>query len=132
MSPDQGNYEYLTELYGSVDGSIPAGGGNDGGDGGGTAEQSKEEGNRRDRRGLMQTVKTRPRQMLFHTVKDETRRLELLSRWNEIDELVNSSNKGRRLEERVGWRLLHRTEYGEAHEIDLGESYKAQIHMLRA
>ena len=31
-----------------------------------------------------------------------------------------------------GWRLLHRKEHGEAHELDLGEGYKVQVHMLLA
>jgi hypothetical protein len=31
-----------------------------------------------------------------------------------------------------GWRLLHRTKHGEAHEMELGEGYKVRVHMLLA
>lgn len=66
---------------------------------------------------------------LFSSIKSESRRRDLLDSWNEIDSLVISGFVG---SERDGWRLLHRTAFGEAHEIDLGDNYKIQIHLLLA
>ena len=31
-----------------------------------------------------------------------------------------------------GWKLLHRNEFGEEHELELGEGYKVHVHMLLA
>jgi hypothetical protein len=34
--------------------------------------------------------------------------------------------------ETTGWRKLHESEFGRAHEIDLGEGYSIQVHYLLA
>jgi hypothetical protein len=53
----------------------------------------------------------------------------LLSRWEEINKAVID---GFKTSHREGWRLLHRTKYGEAHEIALDEEYTVQVHALFA
>lgn len=122
-SPDQGLYEYLANLYGSIDGSISAGYRNQ--DVGADTEAPVADGSRR----RLSSSKSGQR-VLFHDVADKLKRQTLLSKWYEIDEIVNSSNR-RKLIEQSGWRLLHENQYSEAHEIDLGDDYKVQVHMLR-
>lgn len=137
-SPDSFLYNFLADLYGSVDGSrapnvtttngggFTGGGGDDsttddGNGGGTTANQSPgsrrlETGNRHQRR-------------LFSKVSKRVRRRYLESRWIAINALVSS---GFKKSDRIGWRLLHRTEFGEAHEMDLDDEYKVQVHLLLA
>lgn len=123
--PDDTNYEYLTELYGTVDGSIPAGSGIAGdGSSEGAADSSANSPE--------QNVGNRGRRSLFRAVENEYRRRDLETKWKEIDEIVNDTSRSRRLEAVEGWRLLHRSLYGEAHEIDLGDNYRVQVHMLLA
>ena len=45
---------------------------------------------------------------------------------DEIDTLVDSGRIA------SGWRKLHESEYGRAHEIDLGDGYTVQLHQLKA
>jgi len=120
----------LTALYGSVDGSIPAGdpSNTEYGEGDDPTAEQRNAGNRRN----LRTEKEQHRS-LFHAVEDESQRRELQAKWKEIDDIVNDTNGAhrRRLNVLEGWRLLHQTEYGEAHEIDLGYDYKAKVHMLR-
>lgn len=125
-SPDDFLYNFLTHLYGSVDGSIApnittADNGDDS-----TASQSP--GSRRQLRQMMSSRKNRSTE-LFSSVADENRRRELLRRWEEINKSVINGFKA---SDRQGWRLLHRTEYGEAHEIELDEEYTVQVHALLA
>ena len=137
--PDQGNYEYLTELYGSVDGSIAVGTklGDDGTDTSGSTEGSTGStgGSNGSTGGSSanspeQNVGNRRRRALFHAVKDDLRRRELEAKWRKISDIVNDTRGYRRLEVLEGWRLLHRSEYGQAHEIDIGDNYRVQVHML--
>lgn len=116
-SPDESLYQFLADLYGTVDGS-------------GSVEAkaaAPKGGESRERR--MKHQRADDHRHLFESVKSESRRLELLSVWNEIESLVVTGFVG---SESEGWSLLHRTAYGEAHEIDLGDNYAVQIHLLRA
>ena len=124
-SPDDFLYNFLTDLYGSVDGSIaPNVTTADNGDGS-TASQSPGE-----RRQLRQSTSRKNRSTeLFSSVTDVSRRRELLRRWEEINAAVVNGFKA---SDREGWRLLHQTEYGEAHEIELDEEYTVQVHALLA
>jgi len=138
-SPDTSNYNYLTDLYGTVDGSIPPGTGIGATESSAAAASSSAEavagGGGRQRRALRRTTKSnRPHRQLFHAVESESRRRELQSRWDAIDEVFYNKQRTRSLlvDGREGWRILHRTEHGEAHEIDLGDGYVAQIHVLLA
>jgi hypothetical protein len=135
-SPDLFLYNLLTDLYGSVDGSrapnvtvpvtddvTP--------DDGSTANQST--GNRRrmvrNAHRSTKDVARKKQRSLFSAVKDEERRLTLLKKWDEINTSVNN---GFLSSERARYRLLHKTDYGEAHEIDLDDEYTVQIHTLYA
>jgi hypothetical protein len=129
-SPDSFLYNFLTDLYGSVDGSrapnvtLTNGGNN------ATANQSP--GSRRKTRSSRSSSKLfadKHKRKLFSSVTDERRRQELLERWNEINALVIN---GFDLTGQEGWKLLHRTKHGEAHEIHLDDEHKVQIHLLLA
>jgi len=111
-TPDTSNYEFLAKLYGTLDGS-------------GNAETSSvvQDGTRLRRR-----MKQGRERQLFEKVEDEVRRSELIAKWQIISSQIESGY----VPSHEGWRLLHRTSYGEAHEIDLGETYTLQVHLLRA
>ena len=140
-TPDTSNYNYLTDLYGTVDGSIPPGTGigatesSSAAAAATSAENGAGGGRRRQRRALRSPTKSsRPHRQLFHAVESASRRRELQSRWDAIDEVFSNKQRTRSLsvDGRKGWRVLHRSEHGEAHEVDLGDGYVAQIHMLLA
>jgi glycerol kinase len=129
-SPDSFLYNFLADLYGSVDGSrkpniTSTDGGNDS-----TASQSTG-GRRKTRyyRPSTNSVAETNQRRLFSSVTDETRRRELLKRWDEINASVL---KGINATYREEWRVLHRTELGEAHEIELDEEHKVQVYFLLA
>ena len=110
-SPDESNYELLAELYGTVGGNS-------------TSTTAAQPGARRIMKHLRQPASHRH---LFQSVQSEPRRQELLSNWNEI---VSQAESGLVGSETNGWRLLHQTPFGEAHEIDLGDNFSVQIHYL--
>ena len=124
-APDTYLYTFLSELYGSVDGSIaPNSTFAETGDG---SAASQSTGGRRQ---VRHNLSSRSRStQLFSSVTNEDRRLALLSRWEDIN---NAVVNGFRAADREGWRLLHKTEYGEAHEIELDEEYTVQVHALLA
>jgi hypothetical protein len=115
----------LTDLYGSVDGTrksnvtVPDNGN------GSTASQSSG-GRRLVRRSLFSKRRS---SQLFSTVTDVDRRQMLLQRWDEINLSVMNGFKA---SDKEGWRVLHATDFGEAHEIELDEEFKVQIHALLA
>jgi hypothetical protein len=141
-SPDEFLFNFLADLYGSVDGSrapnittssadTTSDGTTDGGTNTGTtANQSPG-----DRRNLRYSTTKQDGNLqafdlhLFSSVIDESKRRDLANRWSEIDASVL---RGFVKSDRTGWRLLHRTDHGEAHEIDLDDEYKVQIHLLLA
>ena len=123
-SPDEFLYNFLTDLYGSVDGSR-APNITKSGDGGTTANQSPGSRRLRNYRNFGQHRDRR----LFSSVANDSRREYLENRWNAINVLVSN---GFKKSDREQWRLLHRTEFGEAHEIDLDEEYKVRVHLLLA
>jgi hypothetical protein len=134
-SPDSFLYNFLADLYGSVDGSrapnvtttngsgFTAGATDDGSGGGNTANQSPNGGR------LRNLYSNHHQRQLFSLVSKGSRRRYLESRWNAINEQVLN---GFRKSERDEWRLLHRSEFGEAREIDLDEEYQVQVHLLFA
>jgi hypothetical protein len=135
-SPDSFLYNFLADLYGSVDGSrapnvtttngsgFTAGAGDDDGSGGGTTANQSPNGGR-----LRNLYRNRHQRQLFSLVSKGSRRRYLESRWAAINEQVLN---GFRKSDRDGWRLLHRSEFGEAHEIELDHEYKVQVHLLLA
>lgn len=134
-SPDSFLYNFLTDLYGSVDGSrapnitTPIQNDNS------TANQSPDNRQRRQMvRSITRSTKNYKSEnmnerRLFSAVKDEGRRQKLLQQWDEINTSVIN---GFVPSERVRYRLLHKTPYGEAHEIELDDEYTVQIHTLYA
>ena len=50
--------------------------------------------------------------------------------FDDIDRVVDSGMLG--IEQQLGWRKLHETVHGEAHEVDVGGGFVVQIHMLKA
>jgi hypothetical protein len=100
--PDEGLYETLLELYGPAPGS--------------TDEV-------RNLRGQRQKVPTIGQtSSIFPNHLREKRELA-------VQKLLQQRDDNARED---GWKLLHRTEHGEAHELDLGGGYKVQVHMLLA
>lgn len=130
------NYNFLYEVYGSVDGSAPATSAS-------ALVADNNDNNRRLRqrqqRNLLRSQQQQPplrqrRRHLFQDVPDPVRREELLARWNEIDHLVTYGGFAalEQSEQHGGWRRLHAGEYGEGRALDLGEGYTVQVHTLRA
>lgn len=107
--PDTGNYEFLEALYGPI--------------GGENSRQEDTTGNTGNRRQLRTQ-----RRGLFHDVASQTRRRELLADLKQVDSIVDRGL----LRTDPRWRMLHQTDGGEAHTMDLGEGYSVQVHLLRA
>lgn len=146
-SPDEFLYRFLADLYGTVDGlpwdsnsTDTAEGG--GGDATGTAVDSSSPwnpfgwgngGRRRNRvlrtSGSSVSSNSRESRRLFSSVQDETRRQALLSQWAEINASIMNGSSG---SERQGWRLLHQSEFGVSHEMQLDDDFTVQIHKLLA
>lgn len=115
MQPDTPNFDFLAQLYGTVDGSpVPA----PTSDSGQTETTSSTEasgfGGGRHLRRLRPA--TRP-------VPDS-----VVEAFDSVDQQLDS---GTGLKGVAGWRKLHETKYGEAHEIDAGDGFTIQIHMLK-
>lgn len=51
---------------------------------------------------------------------------------SKMSEAVKKLEKQRVDAEKDGWLLLHRSQHGEEHELDVGEGYKVRVHILRA
>jgi hypothetical protein len=121
----------LTDLYGSVDGSRKPNITST--DEGNNATALQSTGNRRRQlrysHRFTKLVGNMNQRQLFSSVTDKTKRRELLKRWDEINSSVlNGLNSS----DLVGWRLLHRTEFGEAHEMELDDVHTVQLHFLLA
>jgi hypothetical protein len=110
--PDESNYRFLEELYGDVPGT-----------GNGTTAASENVntnggGRFRDRR--------RQRALFDKPIPDW-----VLATWRSMDEEMNNHSRGsERLSAGKNWRMLHESEFGEAHEADIGGGYTIQVHKL--
>jgi hypothetical protein len=108
--PDDMNYEYLTDLYGSA-------------------------GGRRRRRQQQQQRGREKRQLSLRSSRitqggGEGAPKHIKAR---IKEVVSKLEQ--RLDDNAhedGWLLLHRNQHGEEHEMQVGEGYKVRVHMLLA
>ena len=116
-SPDEFLFNFLADLYGSLDGSrapnitSTENGNTDQGDGTDTTANQSTGGRRKLR--ITKNEQNFQQSQIFTNVKDKTRRQRLLKLWNDID----TSLVGGTLQHNDnGWRLLHRSEYGESHE----------------
>jgi hypothetical protein len=117
MQPDTPNFEFLTTLYGSLDGSIPPGGLATGTVEASETVPSDEDGSGgRNLRGFGNKLHS-----LLRSDRDS---------WlDEIDAMIDSGNIR---PERDGWRVLHQSPRAESYEIDMGDGHTVQIHMLLA
>jgi hypothetical protein len=107
--PDETNYRFLEELYGDVPGS-----GN-----GTTASSENVNGRLRHRRRLHGALFNKPIPAW------------VLSAWRSMDDELNNHARGAELSSTgKSWRVLHHSEFGEAHETDIGGGYTIQVHKL--
>jgi hypothetical protein len=107
MQPSYDNFKFLSQLYGTVDGSpVPT---DDN-----AAVESNSAVNGTDGNGGR-----RLRRLPAH----------ILQAFHDVDAIVDN---GMMSPERHGWRKLHDNEYAHALETDLGEGYFVQIHLLKA
>lgn len=120
MQPDTPNFNLLAQLYGTVDGSpVPEF------DNGQTAESAAETVNdKKNKDGGRRRNLREPSPPLARPVP-----ASVVEAFDNVDRLVNSQNNG--LDGMKGWRKLHESMYGEAHEIDAGDGFTIQIHMLK-
>jgi hypothetical protein len=105
-SPDESNYEKLAEFYGVVSGRRWLRGQDD-------ASSTSISSSARPPivQKIPESVQQRQKEALAN--------LELHAYSNFHDE--HDGN---------GWRMLHQTQHGEEHVLDLGEGYKLKVHML--
>jgi hypothetical protein len=105
MQPAYANFKFLAELYGTVDGS-PVPDDNVAVSSNSAINNTKVGGNRGRRRLPAEVA------MALESIDDM------------IDDGTFSSGKH-------GWRTLHESMYGHAHEIDIGNGYTVQVHALK-
>jgi hypothetical protein len=67
------------------------------------------------------------RRALFYDVPVESRRLQMQADLKDIDRIVNTRGL---LHSDPRWNIVHQTEHGSLHEMDLGEGYTVQVHLL--
>jgi hypothetical protein len=106
MQPSYANFKFLSQLYGTVDGSPVPTDNN-------TAVTSNSAVNGTNGNG------GRLRRLPAHVAKA----------FGDVDTMVD---KGMMSAEQPGWRKLHDNEHAHAYEMDLGDGYVVQIHMLKA
>jgi hypothetical protein len=64
---------------------------------------------------------------LFYDVPVERRRLQMLADLKDVDRIVNTRGL---IHSDPRWNVLHQTEHGSVHEMDLGEGYTVQVRLL--
>jgi hypothetical protein len=128
MQPALPNFEFLTVLYGSIDGTIPQGGSSTGTPSVQSAQDVEpDDEDNDDKKSKNKDDRRRGRRSLIKKVLPPEIELAL----DEIDALADSGMIDvDTMRQRKGWRLLHASEHGQAHEIDLGDGYVVQLHML--
>ena len=122
MQPDTPNFIFLAQLYGTVDGSpVPAREGTGGVEAAQTVPGDSGPGNNRrgGTRGLRKVSGSRSRSVPA----------AVFAAFDDLDRLVDNGLVGT-VEQ--GWRKLHESEHGEAHEVDVGNGFLVQIHLLKA
>lgn len=115
--PAEPNFQFLTKLYGSIDGTIPQG------------------GTSTDTLSLPSSRDTNDRRLRGRSPTSNVLPSEIERALDEIDALVDLGMIGAEIKgtsQRKGWRLLHASEQRWTHEIDLGDGYAVQLHMLGA
>jgi hypothetical protein len=119
MQPATANFNFLAQLYGTVDGSpVPVSNTTSAALTTNNAVSSGS-GNRRNLSGRYLRRGSRRVGALPPQVE---------AALEDIDLLVDNGTVGTAEQ---GWRLLHKSAHGEAHEIDLGNGFTIQIHLLK-
>ena len=117
MQPDTPNFNFLAQLYGTVDGSpVPT------------------PGSRNVQSATQDFSGRRALQKASHSTSTYSRRsvpAAIMVAFDDIDHVVNNWMVGSK-QEQQGWRKLHKSKHGEVHEVDLGDGFVVQIHMLKA
>jgi hypothetical protein len=54
----------------------------------------------------------------------------VLEKWRSMERELENHSRGAEQRSSENWRLLHQTDYGEAHEADIGGGYAIQVHKL--
>ncbi|GKZ00089.1 hypothetical protein MPSEU_000962300 [Mayamaea pseudoterrestris] len=106
MQPDVTNFEFLAQLYGTVPGSATL-----------PPETSSPFGNRRS----LSTTTIKSNDTIPEWIMDKWRLME-----NDMELHSHGS------EARNGWRLLHENEFGESHELNIGQGYSIRVEKLLA
>jgi hypothetical protein len=106
--PAYANFKFLAQLYGTVDGSpVP------------TYDAVAVES------GLNNTSARRN----LSTIGRRLLPPNIVAALANIDSIVDN---GTYRSEKSGWRILHESSYGHAHEIDLGNGFTVQVHAMNA
>jgi len=89
----------------------------------GDTEKNKDKEKDKDDRNMMESVDELPDWVLaeWHSISAELRGGEGGRR---------SRNMRHRSRRRLQWRMLHKSQYAEAHEIDIGDGYSFRVHKL--
>lgn len=139
MAPDDTNYIFLADLYGSFDGTYtsppePVGGTVEASEavpkidtGNSTVSEhepdkkpaKEDDGGRRLRSNLSFSLDTTAKRLKMQSMSEE------MDIWFDIVSIQKSPLQ-------PGWRRLHGNEYAEGYEVDLGDGYRIQYHLLRA
>lgn len=111
MMPGTYNYEFLADMYGTVPGSAT----------------SPEQRNRMLRTRRAPEEEHQELQRIPEEIPEW-----VMAKWRELDEETENHSHGTERRLGSGWRVLHESEHGEAHEIDIGQGYRIQVHKLLA
>lgn len=127
--PGTSNNVFLAELYGTVPGSAPYIPETD--DGVDVEEQAQVDESAPENFAPETLAPSKPgkhedRMLRGHTISSE----RMLRFVDQVDQEINQGISA--LGAHNGWRLLHRSDYGEAHEKKLDDRYKVQVHFLLA
>lgn len=121
MQPDTPNFLFLAELYGTVDGSTIPPTGTD------TVRTNaavpENEADQKNGSGKNKGGKERD----LAVVENDSLPPAVAAALEDIDLLIENGLVG---SERDGWRKMNETPNGHSHEIDLGDGYTIQIHIL--
>jgi len=123
MQPDTPNFNFLAQLYGTVDGSpVPAP------DSGNIQSATRgESGSGGGGRRVLQKAHRAASTTIAHSRRSVP--AAIMAAFDGIDRVVDNWMVGSK-QKQQGWRKLHKLEYGEVHKVDLGGGFVVQIHVL--
>lgn len=111
QSPNTVNYQFLADLYGTV-------------------PNDRQRKLRQKQRQQQQFQKKDEKESFNLEMEDAVEQFPswLRSKLNNAVSSLENRKDGDSVED--GWKLLHRHEHGEAHQMELGEGYSVQVHLL--